>query len=369
MTDKTPLGCAKSACDTMIRRYEAALLPPVKHFHYHQGVFLSGMYETYLLCGNGDYFDYIRSWMDSVIDENGRILKYDHADLDDIQPGILLYPLLDKTGDARYRKALDSVLAQVPDVPRNAEGGFWHKKHLKDQMWLDGLYMAGPFLAEYAARFGRPELRELVIKQALLMEQKTRDPVTGLLYHAWDASKTAGWADPGTGRAPEFWGRSVGWVPVALLDDLTHIDEDAPGFVELKRFATGLLQAVCRYQSADGRWYQVVNKPEEEGNWLENSCSSLFTAALARAVRKGYMPPEHAKNARKGFAGVLNDIAWDGGDILIGNVCIGTEVGGYEYYRDRPVAVNDLHGVGAFLLMCAEMHRLESYLNSQADSI
>ena len=353
MPDKTPLGYAISACDTMMRRYSAEELPPERHFHYHQGVFLSGMYQTYLLCGNEAYFDYIKSWVDSVIDGDGKILLYDHADLDDIQPGILLYPLLDKTGDVRYRKALDSVLDQVPDVPLNPEGGFWHKKYLKDQMWLDGLYMAGPFIAEYAARFNRPDLTKLVIEQALLMVQKTRDDKTGLLFHAWDSSKSAKWADHASGCSSEFWGRSIGWVPVALLDDLAHMESD-----ELLRFATELLMAVCKYQSEDGRWYQVINKPDAPGNWLENSCSCLFAAALAKAVRMGYLPPEYGTNAQKAFEGVINDLKWDGENVLIGNVCIGTEVGSYEYYCDRPVSVNDLHGVGAFLLMCAEMQRI-----------
>ena len=97
----TPLAYAQSACDTMIRRYAAADLPPKGHFHYHQGVFLSGVYKTYQLCGNEAYFSYMKDWIDSVFTEDGRIKNdYKHGDLDDIQPGILLFPLLEKTGDA-----------------------------------------------------------------------------------------------------------------------------------------------------------------------------------------------------------------------------------------------------------------------------
>ncbi|MDR1765119.1 MAG: glycoside hydrolase family 88 protein [Lachnospiraceae bacterium] len=53
--------------------------------------------------------------------------------------------------------------------------------------------------------------------------------------------------------------------------------------------------------------------------------------------------------------GVTNSLAWIGDDIQIGNVCIGTGVGDYAHYINRPTSVNDLHGVGAFLLMCAEL--------------
>ncbi len=231
-------------------------------------------------------------------------------------------------------------------------------KHLDNQMWLDGLYMAGPVLAEYAARFNRPDLTALVVKQALLMEEKTKDANTGLLYHAWDESKKSDWADPATGLAPEFWGRSIGWVPVAILDDLEFIDESTSGYGGLVSLVQNLLKAVCGFQSEDGRWYQVVNKGGEPGNWLENSCSCLFTVAICKAVRKGLLDKSYLNYAELGYKGVTGSLTWDGGDIQIGNVCIGTGVGDYKHYCDRPVSVNDLHGVGAFLIMCAEMQQI-----------
>ena len=85
-------------------------------------------------------------------------------------------------------------------------------------MWLDGLYMGGPVCAEYGAKYGRPDLLDLVVHQALMMEEKTRDEKTGLLYHAWDFRRKAEWADPVTGRSPEFWGRSIGSVSYTHLD-------------------------------------------------------------------------------------------------------------------------------------------------------
>lgn len=353
----TPLDYARAACDTMMRRYAAPELPPVGHFHYHQGVFLSGMHETWRLCGEERYFQYIRDWIDSVFDAQGNILDYAHADLDDIQPGILLFPLWDRTKDERYLRCIASVWQQVLDIPRTAEGGFYHKVRLTDQMWLDGLYMSGPFIAEYAARNDLPHMARMVVQQALLMQEKTRDESTGLLYHAWEGAKMAKWADPETGRSSEFWGRAMGWVPVALLGDLDFLPEDVEGRAAVIRMCTDLLTALCRYQSEDGRWYQVVDKGDQEGNWLENSCSCLYVAGLCKAMRKGYLPAEYAEAARRGYEGVIRSLEWQGEDVQIGHVCIGTGVGNYEHYCKRPVSVNDLHGVGAFLLMCTEMQQ------------
>ena len=358
---KTPITYAQAACDTMMRKFAAPDLPPKGHFHYHQGVFLSGMHQTWQLCKEEKYLQYIKAWVDSVFDEKGKIRDCSFADLDDIQPGILLFPLLDETGDPYYLKCLDSVYEEVKHIPRNSMGGYWHKCHLTDQMWLDGLYMAGPFTAEYASRFQLPFLADDVVKQALLMETVTKDEATGLLRHAWDGTRSAPWSDKETGKSPEFWGRSMGWVPVALLNDLDFLPKEHPGYKQLARMAAELLQNLCRYQSADGRWYQVVDKGGMPENWLENSCSCLYVAGLCKAVRKGILPASFLEQAKRGYEGVIRSLQWEGENLLIGNVCVGTGVGDYAFYCARPTSVNDLHGVGAFLIMCTEMQRaLES---------
>ena len=354
MSNKQPIDYAKAACDTMMRKFAAADLPPKGRFHYHQGVFLSGVYQTYKLCGEEKYFQYVKDWVDSIINDAGEINTFDKGQLDDIQPGILLYPLLDKTGEEKYKIALDTLLPLILHFPRNKEGGLWHKERNAEQMWLDGLYMAGPICAEYAKRFDKPEYWDLCIEQALMMRAKTEDKNTGLWYHAWDSVKQQKWADPETGLSPEFWGRSIGWVPVGILDELDFLPEDYEKRPEMEALVRDLLTAVCRYQSEDGRWYQVVDKGNCEGNWLENSCSCLYVAAICKAVRKGILDESYMAQARKGYEGVINSLTFEGEDIQIGNVCVGTGVGDYEHYCKRPVSTNDLHGVGAFLIMCAE---------------
>lgn len=354
MNGLQPIDYGKAAIETMMRRYRGRELPPKGHFHYHQGVFLSGVYQIYRLCGDERYFEYIKEWVDAMLDENGHILNYSAGHLDDIQPGNLLFPLYERTGEEKYRNALEHLAELVKTFPRNREGGFWHMDCLPDQMWLDGLYMAGPFSAQYAAVFHAPRLADSAAEQALLMERKTKDPVTGLLYHAWDCGRREEWADPATGLSAEFWGRSVGWVPVAVLDELDWIPQSHERYPELVRMVRELLTAVCRYQSGDGRWYQVLDKGGCPGNWPENSCSCLFTAALFKAVRKGILDETYLKAAQRGYEGVIRDLKWNGDDLLIGNICVGTGVGNYEHYCRRPVSVNDLHGAGAFLLMCAQ---------------
>ena len=261
----TPLEYGKMACDTLMRKYRAEDLPPKSHFHYHQGVFLSGMEKIYQISQEEVYRTYINDWVNSLVDEEGVIHGFDSHELDDVQPGILLYRMYRETGQERYKKALDTLIEVVLHFPKNREGGFWHKVKNKEQMWLDGLYMAGPFCAGYGKQFHRQECFESCIFQALLMEKKTKDDKTGLWYHAWDSVKERPWADPVTGCSPEFWGRSIGWVPVAILDELECIPKNYPGYNELVCLVKELLNAVIRYQDESGLWYQVVDKQIKRG--------------------------------------------------------------------------------------------------------
>ena len=198
--DKTALDYAKAGADTLIRKFSIEELPPKNRFHYHQGVFLSGVERVYLLSGEEKYGNYIKDWIDQHIDENGQ-LRYEGSipQFDDMQPAILLFNLYEKTKDVRYKKILDKFAPMVEMWPTNAQGGFWHKYDRPNQMWLDGLYMIGPYSVMYAHYFNKPYFYETIYQQMNLMRKYMTDPKTGLLYHAWDDSKEMQWADKKTG--------------------------------------------------------------------------------------------------------------------------------------------------------------------------
>lgn len=353
------IGYAKAACDTIMRKYRPEDLPPKGRFHYHQGVFLSGMYQTYVNTKEEKYFEYMKKWVDSIIDPEGNIKTYHSEQLDDMQSGILLFPLIEQTKDNRYIRALNTIMPQILNFPRTQSGGLWHMKTLPNQMWLDGLYMGGPICAEYGYRFGKKEYIDQAVKQIFLMVEGTRDEKTGLLYHAWDESRQASWADKETGHSAEFWGRAIGWVTVAILDILDFVEEQSEAYAEATEIFKELITAVCRYQSEAGLWYQVVDKGNQEENWVETSCSCLFTAAICKGIRKGILEDSFLENAKKAYDGIKDRLKWEENNILIDNVCIGTGVGNLQHYYERETVCNDLHGMGAFLLMCNEMARVE----------
>lgn len=352
----TALEYAKEACDTLMKKFAPEDLPPKDRFHYHQGVFLSGMEKTYEICKEEKYYEYIKAYVDYYFNEDGTINLYDIGMLDDLQPGILLYRLYERTGEERYKNALTRIVTLIKEFPVNEEGGFWHKFNCQNQMWLDGLYMAGPICTQYAVTFGEEEFFDISAFQALLMEKKTKDPVTGLWYHAWDCSKEKGWADKETGLSDEFWGRSLGWVPVAILEELDHFPKNHKDREELIRLTTDLIKAICKYQDKEsGLWYQVTDKGGMEGNWLESSCTCLFVAAICKAVRDGYLDKSYLEYAESGYKGIIDRLRYDENGVIIDNICVGTGVGDYKHYCDRPTSENDLHGVGAYLIMVTEV--------------
>ncbi len=356
--ERTGLDYAKAVCKTMMKKWKAEDLPPAGRYHYHQGVFLSGMQKIYGITKDKVYFDYIKAWVDSLVREDGYFPVYEEDELDDYQPSVLLFDLYRETKDEKYKKALDRTAELIKVQRTNRFGGFWHKHPCPNQMWLDGMYMAGPFMTEYGASFDEASFFETVHLQMRLMRQHTTDSRTGLMYHAWDAAGVQNWANPETGCAPEFWGRAMGWFATAMFDIAEKLPEDYDKKLDFADAGISLLDAVLKFQDKEtGLWYQVVDKGEVPGNWHEVSCSCLYLHAMCKAIRLGYLNDTYKPLARKAFEGIVSTLGQDGEEILVQKVCIGTGVCTFEEYLNRPTSVNDLHGVGAFLLMCSEYHR------------
>lgn len=349
-----PIELAEAACATMMKKYDAKELPPEGHFHYHQGVFLSGVEQTYLNTGKKEYSDYIKRWIDSLIDADGNVNGYDTGTLDDKQPAILMFRLLDETGDKRYEKAIKYIVSGIQNWPVNKEGGFYHKKDMTDQMWLDGLYMVGELLTRYGVKYNDEKMLDTVYRQAKLMWDNIRDPKTNLLYHAWDYSHAAKWADRETGLSPCFWGRAAGWYIVALTTILKYMPDNYRNRAELIKYTQDYVEAFTKYQDEKtGLWYQVMDHGNDDSNWTETSCSALFLCGLSMALKGGYIDEKYRAAADKAYAGLAAAMEEDSdGGLVMPRICIGTGVGDYEHYIKRPRRENDLHGMGALLLGC-----------------
>ena len=317
------------------------------------------------------YAAYVKQNMDRFVAPDGGIRTYrqDEYNLDQINQGRLLFALYDRTHDARYEKAAALLRRQLATQPRTSEGGFWHKKIYPQQMWLDGLYMAEPFYAQYARRSNDTSALSDVARQFLLVARHARDPKTGLFYHAWDAAHAQFWADSATGLSRNFWGRADGWYLMAAMDVLDYLPANHPDRGALIATVRDLADAVAKVQDpVSGLWYQVLDQPNRAGNYHEASASSMFVYALAKGARRGYLDARYADVARRGFDGIVRELVRPGSDGLpsLTNICkvagLGPESdrrrdGTFAYYVSEPVVADDYKGVGAFILAALELGR------------
>ncbi|TDL34259.1 glycoside hydrolase 105 family protein [Jeotgalibacillus sp. S-D1] len=356
---KTPFEWGKAACDSLMAAYKPEELPPGGRWHYHQGVFLVSMLQLRALTGGDHYLEYIKAYVDHIIDEHGNFL-WNRKELDAIQAGLLLFALDKETGDRRYKTAATKLKNMFPTLNKTSDGGFWHKDHYPYQMWLDGLYMGGVFAMNYGKKYNDPALLELVLEQERLMRKHTLDEKTGLYHHAWDESKKQPWADPETGKSPEFWGRAIGWYGITFNEILDFLPADHSSRDEIIGALSDLVETLVKYQDSEtSMWYQIVDKQDKEDNWIETSCSALFIYTIARAVKGGFVDEKYKEFAVKGYKGLIKRMKFDdNGAFIMPEICIGTGVGDYEHYVNRPVTDNDLHGVGSFVLASIEMQDL-----------
>lgn len=351
--------------ESVIRRNPILL----EKWDYISGVVLSGFEQLWKRTGDPRYLEYIQRNTDEFVQPDGSIRTYEleEFNIDEVNQGKVLFTLYRETGDERYRKAAELLREQMRRHPRTSEGGFWHKQIYPHQMWLDGLYMASPFLARYAAEFDEPALFDDVAKQILLIARHTRDPETGLFHHGWDESRSQIWADPETGLSPNFWGRAVGWYAMGIVDVLDHLPADHPDRAAVIRVFQGLAEAVAKVQDpVTGLWYQVLDQPNREGNYHEASASSMFAYALAKGANRGYLGPEYRRIADRAYDGILEHMVTvdEQGLVSLNRIVSVAGLGGkqqrdgsFEYYISEPVVSNDYKGVGAFLKASVELGR------------
>ena len=342
-------------------------------WNYEQGLMLLALERLWLRAGDVSCRRFVLENLDHFIREDGSIATYSRTDynLDNISAGRVLLDLVAAADGKfeRYRRASDTLRQQLREQPRTDEGGFWHKKIYPSQMWLDGLFMAEPFYAKYAVMFHDSAAVADVIRQFRLVTRHTRDNATGLLFHGYDERRVQRWADKTTGRSPCFWARAIGWYAMALVEVLDILPANTVGRGELLGMLRQTAAAIAGVQdSTSGVWYQVIDRPGQPGNYLEASASAMFTYVFARGAARGYLEPSYAGRATRAFQGMMTQFVSvdSSGYVNLLHTCKGAGLGGtpyrdgsYDYYVHETQRMNDLKGLGAFLLAAIELETKE----------
>ncbi len=359
-------------CLSALKKYNKENTP----YSYKSSILLEALFRASRILGNEEIFNYVNDMINYYIPEDGVVTTYKLEDysMDQVRMGNLVIDFYKLTGQKKYKTALDLFYKQLQGQPRTPSKGFWHKKRYQNQMWLDGLYMQGPFYASYTKKFGGlKECLEDIVYQFELVYEKTLDTNTGLLRHAWDESCSQPWCDPKTGRSKEVWARALGWYVMALADLLEIIpEEDAyQGYrSRLLRLAMQLAPVVLRYQDkASGMWYQVMDKAGEGANYLESSSTCMFVYFFAKMNRLGFLDESYRKAAQVAFSGLCGHSVTvdEGGELFLHDTCKSAGLGrasddgpyrpaDFKYYTEgEPRVTDNLHGVGPFISAALEL--------------
>lgn len=371
ISEKLPMS-VRLAESEMVRCPESWQLDfqPKLKWDYCHGVELQAFLRLEEMYGDSRYFDYAEAYCDTMVREDGTVVAYKREEfsLDRVNTGKILFNMYARTGEEKYKKALDLMYSQFEGQPRTKEGGFWHKKVYPHQMWLDGLYMGAPFYAEYAARYGKPEAFQDVINQFCVVARHTYDPATGLYKHAWDESREQFWCNKENGQSAHSWGRAMGWFAMALVETLEFVPVDEPNRDSLLAILDNVVKQIERYQDKKtGLWYQVLDRSGDRGNYLESSVSAMFIYSLYKGIRLGVVPATYMAVADKGFEGFMKRFIKVGkkGVVSITDCCAVAGLGGknmrdgsYDYYINELIRDNDPKAVGPFINACLERERL-----------
>ncbi|KAJ7319046.1 Six-hairpin glycosidase [Mycena albidolilacea] len=346
---------------------------------YEHGEFQWGLRLLYEQTGNKTYFNYIQAGVDKIVSSNGTIgggYSFSAFVQDYIRTGPSFIYLFQQTGLAKYKTAAGTYRSQLNGQPRTAQGQFWHKLVYFNQGWLDGIYMGEVFYTAYTKAFDANNATAWadITSQFKLMfdntlQNSTAPNNTGLLYHGYDFSHTAVWASPDRGHSPEVWDRALGWYAMALVDVLELAPANSGALKPTLLKILNVLAPNIRDAAdpASGVWWLVITQPGRALNYFESSGTVMFIYSLLKAVRLGYVEDADGSIVaamKKAYSYVVAN--WvvpksDGTMDWKNTVSVGSlgGAGDYNYYVSQTVPLNDLKGLGAFLLASLEFEKLK----------
>ncbi|MCR5159317.1 MAG: glycoside hydrolase family 88 protein [Prevotella sp.] len=374
---------------------------------YVMGIELEGMLDTYLRYGGEDIRRYCQEYTDTMINEKGDIRGYNILDynLDNIRTGHFVTRMYQQWPEQKNLLAMQTMMRQLQDQPRTiADKVYWHKAIYAYQVWLDGIFMGLPFrcltapVTEKAGLGKRKPLEADIrikniyddaVNQLKITYNRTLDPKTGLNRHAYDETRNTFWADKETGLSQHCWGRAQGWYTMALIEVLDALPENYARRAEVIDLLVKDFDAILKWQDKQsGVWYQVMDSPGREGNYLESTCSAMFTYALLKAYRKGYVGTKYREAGIRAYKGIINNFIRVNEDktISLTNCCsvagLGPAAtpeveaamkkvnpkgsvkenrrrdGSYDYYLSEPIRDNDAKGLGPFIWASLEMEMM-----------
>lgn len=326
---------------------------PYADWHYANGNTVWSVMNLAKETGNPKYLDFVKNYTGFIIQHSPYFRKqYDSlfdfrgsfhrmfrlTMLDDagaaVLPFIELY-MVNK--DAALKKIIDPVADYISNGQvRLKDGTFCRPEPTEMTIWADDLFMSVPFLLRMGKITGQQKYYDDAVKQFTHFRAYLLDSSNGLYRHGWFSATRQ--------QAPVCWGRANGWMAWATAELLGSLPATHPSYSHILTAFKEQMAALVKYQEKDGMWHQVLDRSD---SYEETSCTAIFTLALARGVRRGWIDPVYKTNALNGWKAITKKIEADG---TVHGICRGTEIGfDAQFYFDRKTIDQDPRGLGAVI--------------------
>ncbi|MDE5584223.1 MAG: glycoside hydrolase family 88 protein [Ruminococcus sp.] len=335
-------------------------------WNYIDNCMIRAVIMLYELTGDDRLFAYVKRFIDYYIDSDGSIPTMNISDynLDNVNGGKNIIYLFNKIKSEKYLNAMNKIFLQLESQPRLECGNFWHKAIYPHQVWLDGVYMALPFMVEYAEISGKNQLYKDVFRQLENIRTIMREEKSGLYFHGYDERREQFWADSVTGLSAEFWLRSMGWLVSGLADICEKISKKEKLYALCADMLCGLLESLSACVNPDGTMCQLPLNPEISGNYTETSGTLLFAYSAVKSYRLGIVGEEILQSGAKAFNSVTEKYISFNEIPVLKNICLCAGLGGNEkrdgsaeYYLSERVTENDAKGIAPYLMAYAEIKK------------
>jgi unsaturated rhamnogalacturonyl hydrolase len=348
----------KTWIDSLERHGREVYMPANKYkWDWGQATFLNSLKQLYHASASDNRSIYL-AYIKTAMDASEKVANGKHPNAVASAHGIAFLARI--TGDKNYINKANAIYADYLKIPRASNGGVSHRAETIE-LWDDTVYMLSMFLLEMYKLTGDEKYIADFIEQFNAHNQELTDQQTGLWVHGWDADSVfyddgcsiKNWPDKVTHRNDQVWARGNGWVGMALADALETVGRKSQYWKPLEKALVHFVNAVAPYQDkSTGHWYQLISLPSLQGNFLESSCTAMFSYAITKGIqlkildKKKYLPKVQAS-----YAGLrAMSMRADAGSLVPTRVSGGTCVGDQAYYLGRKIGEGTGFGYGSFIM-------------------
>jgi len=194
----------------------------------------------------------------------------------------VLYAAL-QTGDKALKGAADRMLEfLLYKAPRTRDGIIYHN-FIENMIWVDGLYMAPPFLA--VAGYPKEAILQVEGYRRMLMH-----PEKKLYYHIWDQ-------DLKKYERKLFWGVGNGWAAAGMTRVLRAVpDSMQKEKQKLAAYIREIIDGSLKFQREDGLFHDILDDPS---TFVETNTAQMLAYTIFRGIKGGWLDRSYLASGLK----------------------------------------------------------------------